>query len=175
MNDELVGVGSHEGHTTGGDVYEHTVHHGTQVVVGSCEDGLVDTADHHIHVHIELGFLLGQLGQCGIAQTRRAGDFNRAALPANGNLPSVFIGLDGEGLLRELFERVEHQFHGCCDNALALYVVHSYGAHQSGFEVGGGNFELAIFQIEEEEVQNGESVFVANHLTGCSKYRQKCR
>ena len=63
---QLVGVGTHECKHRRGQVDIDAVHHGTQLVVGRGEDGLVDAVHEHVHIQPELLLLSAQLRHGGI-------------------------------------------------------------------------------------------------------------
>ena len=172
---EFVRVGSHERQCPGCEVDVDAVHHGAQLVVGRGEDGLVDAVHEHVHIQPELLLLGAQLRHGGIAHGAGAGDRERTALPVDRYLPVLVVDVDGQRQLGKLLQRVEHQFGGSRDGALAFHTVDRDRAYERRFEVGSGDLQLVAIELHEEVIQDGQRVFIADNLAGCSQERKQGR
>ena len=175
--DELVRVGRHERNALRFDVDVDAVHHRTQFVVGRREDRFVDARKQHVRVGVEFpaGFRI-QFRQVRIAQPRSAGNGQLTGFPAYLDLPGRFVGFDRQRLFRELFQRVEHQFYRDGDQSFFFHIVHFQRSDQRGFQIRSGDFEDAFLQVEQEVVQNGQRVFVADDFTrGLQHVQQRGR
>ena len=170
---QLVRIGSDERQRLGGDIDEDAVHDGAQLVVGRGENGLVDAVDQQVHVQRQLLLLGAQLRHGGIAHGAGAGDRQRAALPVDADLPVLVVDVDRQRQLRELLQRVEHQFGRCGDRTLALDVVDRNLADERGLQVGGRDAERVALELHEEVVEDGQRILVADDLARCRQKRQE--
>ena len=170
---QLVSISTYEGGSLGLDIDEYAVHYGAQLIVSRCENGLIDTCDQSVNIELNLLLILGQCRQCRIAHTRYARDRRHATIPADFDLPGRVVYLDCKGHFGELFERVEHQSCGSCNYTLLLNIVNLDAANQSGFEIRSGNLQTTIAQLEQEIVENGQLILIADNFTrGCQQRQQ---
>jgi len=173
--DQLVGVRADEGERGGLQVDVDAVHHGTQLVVGRGEDRLVDAVDERVDIQTQLLALGVELRDGRIAHGTGARNRERAALPADLDLPAGAVDVDCQRQLGKLLQRVEHQLGRGRDRALALDAVDGDRPHERGFEVRGGDLQLVAVELHEEVVENGQRVLIADYLAGRCQERQQGR
>ena len=172
---QLVGVRTDEGQRIRRQVDVDTVHHRTQLVVRRGEDRLVDAVHQRVDIHLQLLPLGAQLRNGRVAHRTRPGDRERAALPVDLDLPVLVVDVDRQRKLRELLQRVEHQFGRSGDRALALDALDVDLADERRFEVRRRNFQGIAVELHEEVIQNGQRVFITDHLAGRRQKRQQRR
>ena len=169
-------IGRHESYRLRFEIDINAVHHRTQFVIGRGENRFVDPYHQRIDIQRKALFGFGvQLGQVRITQPRSAGERQLAALPAYDDLPGGFVRLDSQRLFGKLFERIEHQLHRYGDQPFTLHVFDRERSHQSGLEVGSGDFQHALFQVEKKIIQNGQRILAADYLIGRLEQAQQGR
>ena len=173
--DQLVGVGRHERDRLRFDVDVHAVHHRAELVVGRRENRFVDARKQQVRVDGDFLFrLFVERGLRRVAQSGSAGNGQLARFPADLDFPRRLVGLDRQRLLRELFQRIDHQFDRSGDHAFLLHAVDFQRADHRGLEVRSGDLQHAVLELEQEVVENGQRVLVADHLVGGLQHVQQC-
>ena len=151
------------------------VHHGAQFVVRRGENRLVDAVHEGVDVEAQLLFLGVQLRHGGIADGAGSGNRERSALPVDLDLPVLVVDLDGQRQFGELLQRVEHQFGRRGDRTFALDAVHLDLPDERRLKIRGGDLQRVAVEFQEEVVQDGQRVLIADDLAGGSQKRKQGR
>ena len=168
-------IGSHERQRVGRQIDIDAVHHGAQFVVRRGENRLVDAVHEGVDVEAQLLFLGVQLRHGGIADGAGSGNRERSALPVDLDLPVLVVDLDGQRQFGELLQRVEHQFGRRGDRTFALDAVHLDLPDERRLKVRRGDLQRVAVEFQEEVVQDGQRVLIADDLAGGSQKRKQGR
>ena len=137
--DELLGVGGDEDDSVGLDVEVDAVHDGTELVLGSGEEGALDAVEEGLGVDVERAVVFLESLDARIFVGIAADEVVLAVGVGDDDLVVAVIDLDGELLLWHLLEGVHDGLGGDDESTIALDVLDGDGGNHSGAAIAGGD------------------------------------
>ncbi len=158
-----MGIRCHQGGGFQVDIEENTVHRGADLVVGGGIDRAGDAFYEALGGEFHLQRILLHRLDGGVVRGREEGEGRITAGPAalEGRVGG---GPDGDGLVRQFLQQVNHVTGGNGDAAFLLGIVHLDLGAERELAVGSGDFQDAAFQVEKEVFENRERCFHGNRL-----------
>ena len=165
--DQTVCISSYHRHFVLGDVKENTVHHRTQIIVGSAENGLLDRALEHVSRDGYLTSVCLGSRHLRILVAVHADERVGTVLADHADCEVLLVDGEGQRLLAELLERLQQQFGGRCHLAGTFHAVHLDAGTDGRLAVRSGQLQFVARQVKQHVVQDGKCILTVNHTAYC--------